>query len=59
MSNAKPTQAQAGDSVTSPAKQTKDAPMKREQISERMQKRSDARRRLEDLQLERQTADLW
>jgi hypothetical protein len=37
----------------------KEAPTTREQHTERMIKRGDVRRRVEDLLLEKATADLW
>jgi hypothetical protein len=47
------------DSVASLSSLMKDPPVTREQHSQRMAKRGDVRRRVEDLILEKASQDLW
>lgn len=62
MTNTKASKARSGsepDSTVALSKLMKEAPTTREQHTERMIKRGDVRRRVEDLLLEKATADLW
>lgn len=47
------------DTTVALSKLMKDAPTTREQHTQRMVKRGDVRRRVEDLLLEKATGDLW
>jgi hypothetical protein len=62
VSNTKASKARTGsepDSSVTLSKLMKDAPTTREQHSQRMIKRGDVRRKVEDLLLEKSTGDLW
>ncbi|WP_374347139.1 hypothetical protein [Chitinimonas sp.] len=62
MTQTKASKARTGsepDTSVALSKLMKEAPTTREQHSERMIKRGDVRRKVEDLLLEKSTADLW